>query len=310
MRRDRYLAAEQALAAHHGLSPRDIRITPSSIGSEVRLQEVGDGPPVLFVHGTTTAGASWMELAARLQDRFRCLLLDRPGCGLSEPMPSPPGPAGLPEHAAALVLGVLDELRLDRACLVTASMGGFYGMRAAAAAAERVECMAHLGWSLGTPIAGPLPWAMRLAARPLIGRLAARLPVNRSVVVATLRESGMEAALSSSRIPEELIDWTVALMNHTATRQNEFAFAHGTPLDQLIEELLLESEELATITAPTRILYGTDDPFGTTSTMETFAEALPHGELVVLDGVGHTPWIDQPNLAADLVGDFLVAVST
>ena len=33
---------------------------------DVRIQEIGAGPPVLFIHGAATSGASWASLAARL----------------------------------------------------------------------------------------------------------------------------------------------------------------------------------------------------------------------------------------------------
>ena len=54
------------------------------LGTAVRVQEVGVGPAVLFVHGGAASGANWAPLVAEL-DGYRCVLLDRPGCGLSEP---------------------------------------------------------------------------------------------------------------------------------------------------------------------------------------------------------------------------------
>ena len=55
----------------------------------LRVQELGDGPPILFIHGANTSGTSWATLAAKLPS-FRCLLLDRPGTGLSPALPARP----------------------------------------------------------------------------------------------------------------------------------------------------------------------------------------------------------------------------
>lgn len=59
-------------------------------GNEVRIQEVGDGRPVIFVHGAPVASSSWVLLADALREEFRCILVDRPGCGLSDPLPNRP----------------------------------------------------------------------------------------------------------------------------------------------------------------------------------------------------------------------------
>jgi pimeloyl-ACP methyl ester carboxylesterase len=52
------------------------------------VQVVGEGLPVLFLHGVNTCGTIWAPLAGRLAG-VACLLVDRPGCGLSDPLPTP-----------------------------------------------------------------------------------------------------------------------------------------------------------------------------------------------------------------------------
>ena len=43
------------------------------------------GHPALFINGASNAGTSWMSLMVALEG-FRCIALDRPGCGLSDPI--------------------------------------------------------------------------------------------------------------------------------------------------------------------------------------------------------------------------------
>lgn len=70
------------------MQPVEHRVDLARLGINVRVMEVGEGPPAVFIHGATVAGPSWADLAARLPG-VRCLLVDRPGCGRSEPLREP-----------------------------------------------------------------------------------------------------------------------------------------------------------------------------------------------------------------------------
>jgi pimeloyl-ACP methyl ester carboxylesterase len=90
----RFRSAEQALWASVGTSPADRFLDLPATGLRVRVQDLGDGPPILFIHGANTSGISWATLAARLLG-YRCLLLDRPGTGLSEALRNRPATTAL-----------------------------------------------------------------------------------------------------------------------------------------------------------------------------------------------------------------------
>src|SRR5262249_4932867 len=146
-------SAERALFESLGVSPVEHRVTLERLGGEVRVLEIGQGRPVLFVHGVMTAGPSWASLAAGLTD-FRGLLLDRPGCGLSEM--SEPWPRTLADQeqvAASLIVDVLDGLDIDRADLVSTSLGGWYAFRGAARCPERIGHLVGMGFQGGARIA-------------------------------------------------------------------------------------------------------------------------------------------------------------
>lgn len=85
----KFVEVERALWSRYGIAPTERRVRLRA-GNEVRVQEIGTAPPVVFVHGVSVAGTSWLALAAALKDDFRCLLIDRPGCGLSDPVPNGP----------------------------------------------------------------------------------------------------------------------------------------------------------------------------------------------------------------------------
>src|SRR5690554_6203075 len=80
---ERYRAAESAMWAHHGMSPTERWVRADALDIQVRALEHGEGRPVLFVHGTPTAGGVFVPLVGQLNG-VRAVVVDRPGCGLSE----------------------------------------------------------------------------------------------------------------------------------------------------------------------------------------------------------------------------------
>ena len=124
MHEARFREAEQRLWQSAGVSPTEQRLHLARTGATVRVQETGDGPAVVFVHGVSNCGASWAPLIGRL-DGFRCIVLDRPGCGLSDPLATRLADVEqLGAFGESLVVDVLDAMELDRAHVVATSFGG------------------------------------------------------------------------------------------------------------------------------------------------------------------------------------------
>ena len=82
---ERYRAAERNLWDHYALRPTERFVELRSPAVTLRVVEVGSGRPVLFVPGTGGTGPYWGALLRELPD-CHCLMLDRPGWGLSAPI--------------------------------------------------------------------------------------------------------------------------------------------------------------------------------------------------------------------------------
>src|SRR3954447_26891822 len=103
-------------------------------GQPVNMVELGSGPPVIFIHGLGGCWQNWLEQLPELSADHRAIAFDLPGFGES-PMPEEEiSIAG----SAQLVVGLMDELGIDRAPIVGNSMGGFIGAEMAVEAPERV----------------------------------------------------------------------------------------------------------------------------------------------------------------------------
>ena len=304
----RYRAAERALWESVEVAPRDDLATLAPTGTKFRVQTIGEGPPVLFVHGTSNCGASWAPLAARLTG-FRCLVLDRPGCGLSDLLPSRfESVQQFVDFAGGLVPAVLDALDIDRASVVSTSFGGFFALHSAALHPDRFDRLLHFAWTVGAPIER-FPLVMRLASVRLANQLLLSVPPSRGMVKSILRQIGLGDALAAGQISDEFLAWFQSMMRDTDTLRNELHANPrlGTPIRGLNREVLFNDEVLGSIEVPTMFAWGTADPFGGMEAARAFAARIPCAELELLDGMGHAPWIDDPEHCAAIARSFLGA---
>lgn len=300
-RTERYRQAERALWGHYGLEPTERFIDLDSPRVRLRVVEVGSGEPVLFVPGTAGTGPYWGLLVRELRG-FRCLMLDRPGWGLSSP-------ADYSKYeyktvVADVLRGTLDALGLERAHVAGASIGGVWPLRLAAAHPSRVGRIVLLGGGPLVPEILP-PAFVRLLASP-VGAIIVRLPQKSGMTRSMLRQAGHGVSLDAGRIPDVFVDWRVALGRDTDSMRNERDMVRTLVSGRTFRPALtFEDAELAAIGQPTLMVYGTADPVGTVEIWRRAMGVLPRGELQLVDGAGHLPWLDEPIQVAGRVSDFL-----
>jgi pimeloyl-ACP methyl ester carboxylesterase len=302
----RYREAEQALWASVGVTPTERRLRLERTGTTVRVLEVGEGPTVVFVHGASNAGTSWASLAARLPD-FRCVLLDRPGCGLSEPLTARlDDVARLERFADGLIVDVLDAIGADTGMVVATSFGGYIGLRTAAAHPDRATRTFMIGWPIGAPIA-KTPMSMRMSAVPGLGQLMLSTPTTTGMVKAMLKGVGLKGAIESGRFGPVEIAWFQSVLRDTDTMRNELRSLPPilTPIKGINESILFPDTVVASVKNPVAFLWGADDPMGGAKTARAFAARIPGAELEMMPNAGHAPWIDDPDHVAVAARRFL-----
>ena len=308
MQIDRYRQTEQRLWESVGVKPTERRARLRT-GETVRVQETGDGPPVLLIHGASNAGTSWMSLMAKLPD-FRCIALDRPGCGLSDPIVD--GPLrdidAIESYADRLLTDTLDALEVPRAAVLATSYGGYFALRGAAANPTRVDRIVEYSWLMGAPM-DKVVMSMRLLALPGMRTMTAKMPVTRTMLKALLRQIGLKRAIDTGTFTEEMIDWFLSVQRDTDTMANDLRSSPKiiTPLRGLNERMLHSDEILARVTMPTLFLWGDEDPNGGELVAKQFVARLPNAQLEVIPQAGHAPWIDELDLCAERTRAFLAA---
>lgn len=304
----KYRSAEQHLWSSFDLEPTERRVRLENLDVSIRIREVGHGPPIVLVHGASVDGTSWVQLLPGLLD-FRCIVVDRPGCGLSDPLPGEAGRADVSAVKVAadqLVPDLLDALELPTAHVIGNSFGGFFALRAAAAAPERVDRVVLYSYSIGIAM-DKTPLVMRFASIPGLGETTAHLPMTTAGAKMMLRQVGLKAAIDSGKFNDDMLSWFVALLRHTPTLINEIRSTPKviTPLRGLNHEILFTDELLAKITSEVFCFWGTDDPNGGAETARQFVARLARGQLQLVPNAGHAPWIDEIDQAIESTCAFL-----
>lgn len=300
-RAERYRRAERAFWRSYGLAPAERFVDAGSPAVRLRVQEVGSGEPVLFVNGTGGPGAYFAPLLAELRG-FRCLVLDRPGWGLSDPVDY--SRAAYRTVVAELLRDALDVLGVERACVVGGSIGNLWALRLAQTHPARVERLVLLGGGPLTADVGVPPF-IRLLRSPL-GRIIVRVPENPRLLGRQLAGLGHAASIDAGRIPPAFIDWHLAMSRETDWARHERSMVRTVVArGGYAPGFVLAGTETAGIRQPTLMVYGTADPVGSVETWRRFVGGMPGGELEVVDGGGHLVWYDDPSRIGARVARFL-----
>lgn len=304
MNETKYREAEQHLWNSVAVSPREQFVTLPRIGAKVRVQEVGEGEPVLFIHGGPNSGSTWAPIIEHLPG-YRCLIIDRPGTGLSEPYTVTRG--NLAQFGDAFVGDVLDALDVDSAHLVASSFGGMLALRSAAAEPQRVLRMVQMAAPALAPGSATPSFMKGMAftpARWLIGKLPPNQKANDSI----LRQLGHGVSIDEGRFSPIFNEWYLALQRHTDTMKNDgdmigrFVTWRGfDPADAIPDEVF------AAVTSPTLFLWGADDGFGGEDVANYIVARMPNVELVMIPRSGHLPWLDDPQFIAQQTLAWLAA---
>ncbi len=297
----RYLAAEAALWGSYGLAPSPQTVTVGRSRSALRVQEVGTGDPILFVHGTGGSGAYFAPLVAELTG-FRRLVVDRPGWAMSAPVDYSGRPYA--EIVSELLRDTLDALEVERAHVVGASIGDLWALRFAMAERSRVRRVVLLG---GGPISPEIkvPPFIKLLRSP-VGNIIVRVPERPGMFRKQLTSMGHRVSIGAGRVPDAFVDWHGALTRYTSWGRHERDMVRSIVGRQGFVLGLMPSEaEIAALEAPTLMVYGTADPVGSTGTWQRFVAGMVDGRLELIDDGGHLVWLDDPAAVGKTIGAFL-----
>lgn len=299
---DTYRKAESALFAEYNVEPQEHWVDIPAQRTAVRVLEVGCGAPIVLVHGSPNDAAAWIPLVAQLKD-YRCLMVERPGSGLSAPVDR------WHDHmaeSASIVATVADHLSLDVIDVVGSSLGGLYAYNFALAYPGRLGKLIQMGSPAGPAILG-LPPIFRFLSLPVpSARIKKALSPSPEKAPGMFKQIGHGRSIAAGIIPDVVFDWYSALLRNTDTAVNLLGEvrAIASPLGYR-SSAKLTSVQLANLRPPTLYLWGDDDAFSTPAKADALCAFTPGAAIEHFEGFGHLLWYDDPGAVAARVRAFL-----
>jgi pimeloyl-ACP methyl ester carboxylesterase len=302
---NRYRSSEQALFKAYQLDPKEEYIKLEKPGGRIRVQTIGNGEPLLFIHGAPNAGSTWAELVSFLPG-YQCILVDRPGCGLSDPVSYKNFSAGdLADLIASVIDGVLNHFTIERVPVVASSFGGYLTLLYTLQQPKKISKLIQEGCPAMVEGSG-LPPFMKIMLAPLLKELIPTLPTSKSFLRIILKKLGHSYSVKNKLIPEVFVDWYVSLFNNTSTQSHDISMA-GKAFHawKMRAEFMLYDKDIEKITQPTLWLWGKDDPFGSIEVGERLQSKMKNSSIFIFDNSGHLPWLDKPVEHAAKIKEFL-----
>jgi 3-oxoadipate enol-lactonase len=239
-----------------------------------------EGPTLVFANSLGSDLRIWDEVAPFFANRFRVVLYDKRGHGLSD---APPSPYTLDDHVGDLT-ALLDHLQIEKASLVGLSVGGMIAQRMAAQAPERVRSLVLC--CTAAKIGTPQTWADRIASVERSGI--------ESIAEAVL-ERWFTASFRQNR-PDEYAGWRNMLVR---TPADGYA---GTCASIRDSDLTADDRG---ISAPTLCVAGDQDGSTPPDLVRHTADLIPGARFALVDGAGHIPCVEQPASLTKLINDHL-----
>jgi pimeloyl-ACP methyl ester carboxylesterase len=291
---------EELLAT--GAAPNATVVTVEGRRTVVATAGRSSDPVLILVHGFGGSTFGWRHVMEPLAaSGWYVIALDLPGFGLAEK-----GWGGAYDHAshAKFALAVMDQMQINQAVLVGHSMGGNVVSWIAALAPERVRGLALIDAAIGASF-GDSPATAALQATPL--RRAARILIRSTFTEATFGELLSSAfAVKSAATPEMIRGYAAAsrLPEWDAALLGVLRDGSRNALTQPISEIVSRPDA----PIPTLILWGADDSWVPLSAGESLRDALPAATYVVLPGLGHVPFEEDPEGFTQAMQEWLAAL--
>ena len=252
------------------------------MAAELRFELGGrsEGPAIVFTGSLGTDRTMWQTQSDRLGERFRTLRYDIRGHGSSE---VPDGPYSIADLGGDLV-ALMDRVGIERASLCGLSIGGMISMWVAAHHPERIE---RLVLCCTSALLGPPEgWQQRAATVRAEGVEAVA-----DAVLARWFTAGFAAAY-----PQVIEDMRARLV---ATPAEGYAGCC-----EAIAAMDLTGD-LPSISAPTLVLSGADDPATPPVHGRRIAELIGGARFETVSPAAHLATVERPDLTTAMILRFL-----
>jgi 2-hydroxymuconate-semialdehyde hydrolase len=270
------------------MSNPEIARTLTAAGIRTNVHDVGNGDPVLLIHGSgpgVSAWANWRLLMPELAKSRRVIAPDMVGFGYTD---RPANQRYDMDTWVAQAVGLLDSLEIERADLVGNSFGGALALALTIRHSQRVRRLVLMG-SVGVkfPITPGLDavWGYQ----PSLASMRALLDVfafDRKLVTDELAKLRYEASIRPGF-------------------QESFAAMFPAPRQRWVDAMASREQDVRAIAQQTLVVHGREDKVIPLANSLTLSSLIPRAQLHVYPQCGHWTQIEHAARFAQLVGNFL-----
>ncbi len=265
-------------------------------GVRVRYGEIGEGPPLVLVHGFLVSHKEWLPMVPYLAKHFRVVLLDLPGFGASEKR-SGDGYAYTREAFAETVADLMSALGLTRAHICGHSMGGGISLTLASDRPELVDRLCvidSMSYDFAAPLKGRLPQI------PVLGPIIFKKLYGR-----TLLRDYFKNDVWSGHPGIDLAQVDSYFDDFAPSEARDAAY---TCLLRTLDVKSL-SPKIPRIRAKTLIIWGDDDRIIPLTLGQRLARDIPGARLRIVPHSGHAPNEEHAEATAELVTAHLLGTA-
>jgi pimeloyl-ACP methyl ester carboxylesterase len=253
----------------------------SSDGVSIGCERVGNGAPIVLVHGSTTARQRWQPVVPALAARSQLWLMDRRGRGIS---------GDAPDHSLQLEISDVAAVAHAAAALslVAHSYGAVCALQAALAC-PRLERLVLYEAPIPVGLAAPTDEAH---IREIEDRIANGMPE--------------DALLTFHRSILRMREPEIAALRRSPAWEARVAIVHTLPRElRAVRQYRFDPAQFADLHIPVLVLLGGESPERYAKSAAVLMQGLPNARLVTLAGQQHNAITTAPELFAREVLNFL-----
>ena len=242
-------------------------------GCNIKLMRGGSGPPLLFLHGSSGAGA-WLPFMQSLAARFDVIVPEHPGFGDSD---TPDWLENI-HDLAYFYLDFLEQLDLDRIHLVGVSLGGWLAAEVAIRDTYRLSSLTLVD-AAGIHVAGSKQVDPFLRSDEQRIRDFFYDPARADEMIARVLRPELEDVTMKNRIATAKLAWQPR--------------AYDPHLRKWLHR----------IDVPTLIVWGAHDRLFPMEYAYVWQQLIPGSKAVVIPECGHIPQVEKPEFfVSELTG--------
>ncbi|MFN8161399.1 MAG: alpha/beta hydrolase [Solirubrobacterales bacterium] len=262
-------------------------------GAAVNFVEMGEGAPLLFVHGLSGCWQNWLENAPHFARRYRVIALDLPGFGNS---PLPAWQIDIPAYGR-LLHDFCEKLGIERcAAVVGNSMGGFISTEAVIQRPGRFERLVLVS------AAGMTRAQARSEPAALLGRIAEMS----GPVIARFNRAGLVRPRARYMAFRGVFRYPNRLSPELLYEQVEPALRSPGFTDALKSVIGYDLRDRAgEIEIPAMVVWGFDDRIVPVQAALSYHRRIPHSRLEIFERTGHLPQLERPSRFNRVLDEFL-----